>query len=137
MDCSPPGYNPWAFPSKNTRVGFHFLLQGILPTQGSNLHLQHLCIARQILYQLSYQGSPRITEEALKILMWGDSSGDSGENSVMSDSLRPLSMGFPREEYWSGLPCLSPGDLPDSGIEPRPLTLQADSLHSEPLGEPI
>ena len=31
----------------------------------------------------------------------------------------PLSMGFPRQEYWSGLPFPSPGDLPDPGIEPR------------------
>ena len=31
----------------------------------------------------------------------------------------PLSMGFSRQEYWSGLPCPSPGDLPDSGIEPE------------------
>ena len=34
-----------------------------------------------------------------------------------------LSMGFFRQEYWSGLPFLSPGDLPDPGIEPRSLTL--------------
>ena len=33
----------------------------------------------------------------------------------------PLSMGFSRQEYWSGLPCLPPGDLPDPGIEPRSL----------------
>ena len=33
----------------------------------------------------------------------------------------PLSMGFSRQEYWSGLPCPSPGDLPDPGIEPRSL----------------
>ena len=32
---------PWNFPGKNTRVGFHFLLQGIFPTQGSNLCLLH------------------------------------------------------------------------------------------------
>ena len=43
---------PWDFPSKNTGVGCHFLLQGIFPTQGSNLHLLH---CRQILY---YQTSP-------------------------------------------------------------------------------
>ena len=43
----------------------------------------------------------------------------------------PLSVGFSREEYWSGLPFLSPGDLPDPGIEPRSPTLQADSLPSE------
>ena len=61
--------------------------------------------------------------------------------SVMSDSLRPpravayqspLSMGFSRQEYWSGLPFPSPGDLPDPGIEPRSPTLQADTLPSEP-----
>ena len=38
----------------------------------------------------------------------------------------PLSMGLSRQEYWSGLPFLSPGDLPDPGIEPRFPTLQAD-----------
>ena len=44
----------------------------------------------------------------------------------------PLSMGFPRQEYWSGLPCSPPGDLPDPGIEPGSPALQADSLLSEP-----
>ena len=43
----------------------------------------------------------------------------------------PLSMGFPKQEYWSGLPFPSPGDLRDPGIEPRS-ALQADSLPSEP-----
>ena len=38
-----------------------------------------------------------------------------------------LSMGFPRQEYWSGLPFPSPGDLPDLGIEPRSPALQGDS----------
>ena len=48
----------------------------------------------------------------------------------------PLSMEFPRQEYWSGLPFPSPGDLPDPGIEPSSLVLQADSLLSEPPGKP-
>ena len=48
----------------------------------------------------------------------------------------PLSMGFSRQEYWSGLPFPSPGDLPDPGIEPRSPTLQADALTSEPPGKP-
>ena len=39
----------------------------------------------------------------------------------------PLSMEFSRQEYWSGLPCPPPGDLPNPGIEPRSLALQADS----------
>ena len=43
----------------------------------------------------------------------------------------PLSMGFPRQEYWSGLPFPSPGDLPNPGIEPGSPELQADSLLSE------
>ena len=46
------------------------------------------------------------------------------------------SMGFSRQEYWSGLPFPS-GDLPDPGIEPRSPVLQADALTSEPPGKPI
>ena len=60
--------------------------------------------------------------------------------SVMSDSVTPktvalqapLSMGFSRQEYWNGLPCLSPGDFPYPGIEPRSPALQADSLLADP-----
>ena len=47
----------------------------------------------------------------------------------------PLSMGFSRQEYCSGLPFPSPGDLPDPGIKPRFPALQADSLPSEPPGK--
>ena len=45
-------------------------------------------------------------------------------------------MEFSRQEYWSGLPCSPPWDLPNPGIEPRSPTLQADSLPSEPAGKP-
>ena len=45
-------------------------------------------------------------------------------------------MGFPRQEYWSGLPFSFPGDLPNPGIEPGSPTLQADALLSEPPGRP-
>ena len=44
----------------------------------------------------------------------------------------PPSMGFSRQEYWSGLPFTSPGDLPDPGIKPRSPAFQADPLTSEP-----
>ena len=47
----------------------------------------------------------------------------------------PLSMGFSRQEHWSGLPIPSPEDLHDPGIEPRSPTLQADALTSEPPGK--
>ena len=46
------------------------------------------------------------------------------------------SMGFSRQECWSGLPFPSPGDLPDPGIKPGSPTLQADALPSEPPGKP-
>ena len=51
-------------------------------------------------------------------------------------SQAPLSMGFPKQEYQSGLPFPSPGDLPDPAIDPRSPALQADSLLSEPPGKP-
>ena len=63
----------------------------------------------------------------------------------MSDSLRahgtvayqaPQFMEFSRQEYWSGLPLPSPGDLPHSGIKSRSPALQADALPSEPPGKP-
>ena len=65
--------------------------------------------------------------------------------SVVSDSAipwtiacqAPLSMEFSRQEYWSGLPFPTPGDLPDPGIKPRSLALQADSLPLEPSGKYI
>ena len=47
------------------------------------------------------------------------------------------SMGFSRQEYWSGLPFPSPGDLLDPGIEPRSPILQADALTSAPPGKPL
>ena len=67
---------------------------------------------------------------------------ESVSRSVVSDSMTPwtvarqapLSMEISRQ-YWSGLPCPSPGDLPEPGIEPRSPALQADSLPSELLGK--
>ena len=43
----------------------------------------------------------------------------------------PLSMGFPRQEYWNELPFLSPGDLPNTGLELGSPALQADSFLTE------
>ena len=62
--------------------------------------------------------------------------------SIVSSSYDPmdfrppitLSVGFPRQENWSGLPFLSPGDLPGPRIEPRSPALKADSLWTEPPG---
>ena len=49
----------------------------------------------------------------------------------------PLSMGFSRQEYWSGLLFPSPGDLLNAGIEPRSAAMQADALTSEPSGKQL
>ena len=48
----------------------------------------------------------------------------------------PLFMGFSKQEYWTGLPCPPPGDLPNPGIKPVSSALQADSLLSETSGKP-
>ena len=48
-----------------------------------------------------------------------------------------LSMGFPRQEYWSRLPLPSPGALPDPGTEPMSPALQADSFTTEPVGKSL
>ena len=107
-------------------MGCHALLQGIFLTQGSNLHLLHL------LHWQAPPGKPDVPES------------ESVGRSVVSDAgtpwtvahQAPLSMGFSRQEYYSGLPFPSPGDLPDPGLEPRSLALQVDSLLSEPQGKP-
>ena len=57
--------SPWDFQGKSTGVGCHFLLQGIFPTQGSNLGLSH---CRQTLYHLSHQGSPGVCSLACLVL---------------------------------------------------------------------
>ena len=62
--------------------------------------------------------------------------------SAMCHSLRPHARplcpwGCSRQEYWSGLPCSPPGDLPNPGTEPRSPALQADYLPSEPPGKPL
>ena len=49
----------------------------------------------------------------------------------------PPSMGFSRQEYWSGLPLPSPGDLPEPEIKPQSPALQADAVPSEPAGKPF
>ena len=54
---------------------------------------------------------------------------------VLQPARLPCPWGFSRQEYWSGLPCPPPGDLPNPGIEPRSPALQVDSLLSEPPGK--
>ena len=68
---------------------------------------------------------------------WPGTGSGTGGRSVVSSSLRPYGLlGFSKQEYWSGLPCPPPGDLPDPGIKPAPPALRVDSFTAEPLGEP-
>ena len=83
----------------------------------------------------------QLATECLSTKTWLFSENES--HSVVSDSFAspwtvacqtPLFMEFSRQKYWSGLPCPSPGDLPNLGIEPGSPALQADSLSTEPPG---
>ena len=123
---------PWNSPGKNTGVGCHSVLQGIFPTQGSNPGLPH---CRRILYHLSHQGS---LQWCVVVVVGGlvAKSCPTLATPWTVACQAPLFMGFSRQEYWSGLPFRSPGDLPNPRIEPESPALQADSLLSEPLGKP-
>ena len=100
---------------------------------------------------LCSQGEPRLLSRNLLAVFLGGSlpphcsPGAVLSHSVVSNSATPwtvahqapLSMGLSRPDYWSGLPCPPPGDLPIPGIKPRFLTLQVDSLPAEPPGKPL
>ena len=113
---------PWNSPGQNIRVGSLSLLHGIFPTQGSNQGLQH---CRQILYRLSHQGSPLRSLGPLTVKGTFTKLGEiyclhacmlSRFSHVRlcatlwtAAHQAPLSTGFSRQEYWSGLPFPSPG----------------------------
>ena len=84
-------YSPWNAPGQNTGVGSLSLLQGIFPTQRSNPGLPH---CRQILYQLSHKGSPRILE-------W---------------VAYPFSSGSSRPRNQTRVPCITGGFFTNSGF---------------------
>ena len=97
---------PQDSPGKNTGVDCHFLLQCMKVKSESEVTQ-----LRSTLHD-SMDCSPPVSFE------------------------NPLSLGFSKQEYRSGLPFSSPRDLPDPGIEPGSPVLQADSLPSEPPGKP-
>ena len=117
---------PWDFPGKDTGVCCHFLLQGIFPSQGSHPGLLY---CRRILYCLNHQGSPCVSLKRRSLNLNLSLSCVCFECSVaqLCQTLASpwavacqalLSMGFPRQEYCSGLPFPTPGDLPHLRIEP-------------------
>ena len=134
MDCSPPGSSVLGILQAITGVGCHAFPQGIFLTQGSNPGLLH---CRQILYRLSHQGSPCVCV-CVRVCVYTQACVLSHFGRVRLfvisctvASQAPLSTGLSRQEYWSGLPCPPPGELPDPGIEPMSSAapaLQVDSL---------
>ena len=128
-DCSPPG----SFVLEWVAIS---LLQGIFLTQGLNLSFFRLLHRQVDSLLLSHWGSPA---QALTIAFMHSCMLS---HSVVSNSLQPhkdnpLSMGFSRQEYWSGLPFPSPRDLPNPGIKPECPAWQAGSLPLCYLGSPI
>ena len=95
---------PWNSPGKNTGMGRHYLLQGSFLTQGSNLGLLH---CGQILYCLSHQRNPEIYT-LLLLLLSHFSCVQLCATPEMAAHQAPPSLGFSRQEYWSGLPFPSP-----------------------------
>ena len=107
------------------QLGSLSFLQGIFQTQGLNLVFAGIFFTvwatREALWSIMKVKS--LSHVQLFAIPW----------TVVYQA--SLSMGFSRQEYWSGLPFPSPGDLPDPGIEPRSPALQADTLPSKPPGK--
>ena len=87
-------------------------------------------------------GCPVITADITMYLQWlcvcsVETKSDSYPTSWVVACQAPLSMGFSRQEDWSGLPFTPPGDLPDSGIEPASLALAGRFLTTDPSENPI
>ena len=109
MDCGLPGQSTLSmgFPRQKARVGCHFLLQGIFPTQGSNSCLLHRQVGSLPPESPYVHIRKSLSRVRLSATPW------------TAACQAPLSMGFSRQEYWSGLPFPSAEDLPNPGIERR------------------
>ena len=81
---------------------------------------------------MSYQRSPIYEDDGGSIATKSCQTLATPRNVAYQD---PLSVGFSRQEYWSGLPFPSPGDFPNPGTEPRSPALQADSLMTDLQGK--
>ena len=94
---------PWGF-SRNTGMSCHAVLQGVFPTQGLNPSVLH---GRKILYCLSHQGSPA-SNMLLLLLLNHFSPVPLCATPQTAANQAPPSLGFSRQEHWSGLPFSSP-----------------------------
>ena len=115
--------------AKNAEVGSQSLFQQIFLTQESS---KHLLYCRQILYQLPYQGSPAWVLSSFSCVWFFVTPWTVAPKA-------PLSVGFSRQKYCSGSPCLPPGALPNPGVEPMSLmspALASRFFTNRPPGKP-
>jgi len=124
-DSLPPHaqYSPWTSPGQNTGMGSHCLFQGIFPTQGSNIGLLH---CRQILYQLSLQGSQILewvaypfSRRSSQPRNWTRVSciagrfftswANKGNPRILEWVAYPFSSGSSRPRNWTGVSCIAGG----------------------------
>ena len=121
----PTGFlSPWDFPGMNAVVSCHALIQGIFPTLECNPHF--FCLLHWQVDSLSLVPPGKLTGQGLIAQLCSTLC-----NPWIVAHQDPQSTEFSRQEYWSGQPFPSPGDLPDSEIKPRSATLQADYSRSE------
>ena len=100
--------------------GCHFLVQRIFPIQGSNLCLLHW---QADSFSTEPPRKPQRMECACVLSCFSCVQLFVTQWTIAHQA--PLSLGFSRQEYWSGLPCPPPGDLPNQEIKPAPLTFPA------------
>ena len=121
--------SPWGRQESDTTERLHFIFSLSYIGEGNDNPLQCSCLE-----------NPR-DRAAWWAAVYGVAQSRTRLKRLSSSSrLQPIRLlcawGLSRQEYWSGLPYPPPGDLPNPEIEPRPPTLQADSLLSEPPGKP-
>ena len=130
MNCSPPTrlLCPRNSPGKNTGMGCHFLLQRIFPTQGSNLRLLHVLHWQADSLPLGHQENTSLLLDLFWIYVLSHFSCVRLFATLQTVACQaPLSMGFFRQEHWSGFPCPPPGNLPKPGTELASPALHVDS----------
>ena len=123
------GYSPWGHTEPDDRARPHWQLDRDTEWLVESYQCQPLpsCLEHSIIF-ISSKWS-RTFRQVYKIILFLQS----GNAPLLSATpwtvahQPPLPMGFSRPEFWSGLPCLPPGDLPDPGIEPASPTLSADA----------
>ena len=133
---------PWDFPCKNTGMGCHFLIQGTFPTQGifltqgSNPSLLHLLYWQVNSLPLVPPGKPSVNirkKKESEVIQSCPTLCNPMDCNLPGSSIH----GFSRQEYWSGLPLHSSGDLPNQGLNLGLLHCRQILYHLSYQGSPM